>query len=86
MKLKPTEIQLLKEVIKTPRKKLLQEVKDHDLKEKQWLIETIEYYKKLYKFRKTPDKAVREIIQDFIKDLQEVNGRIIRLKEWINEG
>lgn len=69
---------LLLEIITTPTKHLMRDVKDKDLKDKQELIKEIETFKNIYK--KNKDIKIKEIIIALIKELEEVNFRIEEIK------
>lgn len=82
-KLKKACAELLLEIITTPTKHLMKEVKDQDLKDKQELLKEIDTFKAIY--RKNKDIKIKEIIIELTQELEETNGRIDRIKEAINE-
>lgn len=77
------DLKLLKEIAITPYKTLFQEIKNEDLKEKRWLISTIDWYKSYVK--QLDSQKAREIIKDLIEQLEMVNGRVEWIKAAINE-
>lgn len=82
-KLRKACADLLLDIITTPTKHLMREVKDQDLKDKQELIKEIETFKSIYK--KNKDIKIKEIIIALTQELEETNGRIERIKKEINE-
>lgn len=83
MKLRKTCADLLLEIITTPTKRLLQEVRERDYKDKQELIKEIETFQAIYK--KSKDLKVKEIIVALTKELEETNLRIGRIRKLNNE-
>jgi hypothetical protein len=70
-KLSKEEKKLLKEILHTPQRQLLEQVKYEDLKEKQSLINMIATFKKLHRVA---------IVDKLTEELEKVNKRIDNLK------
>jgi hypothetical protein len=70
-KLSKEEKKLLKEILHTPQRQLLEQVKYEDLKEKQSLINMIATFKKLHRVA---------IVDKLTEELEKVNKRIENLK------
>ena len=73
---------LLLDIITTPTKHLMREVKDQDLKDKQGLIKEIDTFKAIY--RKNKDTKIKDIIIELTKELEKTNNRIDRIKSAIS--
>jgi hypothetical protein len=63
-------------------KKLLNEIKDKDYKDKKELIEEIETFKAIYK--KTGNQTAKEIVNGLTAELEELNNRIDRIRTVTN--
>lgn len=70
---------LFKDIVAIPYKTLLQQIKEEDYKQKAELIEQIETFHGLYK--KNSDVKVKEIIDNLLTELEEVNNKIERLRK-----
>lgn len=80
-KLTKEEKEALGDIIKTPNKDLLKQVKIEDLKEKKTLVGLLELFKKIH--TKKPTEKTKDIIISLIADLEEVNKRIDRITKWL---
>lgn len=83
IRLKIEDIALIKEILITPYFELFKEILDNDYKEKKELIEQIHTFKQIY--IKTANKTAEETVNLLLGELEEVNGRIARLKKILKE-
>jgi DNA repair photolyase len=80
IKLTKEEKQLVKDTLKIPYETLLRQVRDEDYKQKKYLIEAIEFYKRMYddkRYVNLQDQA-KDIINHLTAELEVVNGMIAR--------
>jgi len=77
-KLTKQETQLLQGIINTAYSVLLNEILEEDYKQKQWLINAIDFHKTEYKKKET--QVDKDIIVGLIEELGLVNQRIERIK------
>lgn len=81
IKLTKEEKQLIKDTLQIPYETLLGKVRDEDYKKKKWLVESIEFYKRMYddaRYINMQDK-IKDIINGLTSELEEVNGMIARI-------
>lgn len=78
-KLRRENKELIKEILKIPYPVLLKEILERDYKDKKEILIQIDTFKVAYK--KTGDAKAKEIVNELIKELEEMNSRIDRLKK-----
>ena len=73
-KFTPQQEAKIYEILTTPYDVLLCLIKEKDIEEKEWLVNAIEFYKKVYKAKGI--KQAKDIVDNLSDLLQAVNKRI----------
>ena len=81
MTLTKEEKQLIKDTIQIPYETLLRQVRDEDYKKKKWLVESLEFYNKMFNDARYTNmqEKIKDIINGLTAELEEVNGMIARI-------